>query len=205
MANYAEELAYWYLRLNGFFLIENFVIHRTENRVEHRGDTDLLAIRLPGVMETIGNMPVDFDDAILFRFFARKKLVGLIVEVKSATTEPIRPNICFKPEKMIYALNRLGFELTEKEKECLGRSREWIRSESIIGDKPFQIGKLLIHNNEQDMEINYAAPIRLADIGGFIKDRFVQYKKEKWGSRTFFPSSLIQYIIDEVTKSSLDD
>lgn len=27
--NYGETLAYWYLRLNGFFLLNNFVVHRT--------------------------------------------------------------------------------------------------------------------------------------------------------------------------------
>jgi hypothetical protein len=25
--NYGETLAYWYLRLNGFFLLQNFVLH----------------------------------------------------------------------------------------------------------------------------------------------------------------------------------
>ena len=28
--NFAEELVYWYLRLNGFFPITNFVLHRDE-------------------------------------------------------------------------------------------------------------------------------------------------------------------------------
>jgi hypothetical protein len=105
----------------------------------------------------------------------------------------------------MYALNRLGFDLTEEEKARPGHSQEWISNEPIIGGKPFQIGKLLIHNNEQHADVNYAASIRLIDIGGFIKDRFVQYKKEKWGSRMFFPSSLMQYIIDEATRSSTDD
>jgi hypothetical protein len=53
--------------------------------------------------------------------------------------------------------------------------------------------------------VNYAASIRLMDVGTFMKDRFIRYKDEKWGSRMFFPSSLMQYIIDEATKSSGDD
>ena len=40
MRNYGEELAYWYLRLNGFFLIENFVIHNQEH--ENGSDVDML-------------------------------------------------------------------------------------------------------------------------------------------------------------------
>jgi hypothetical protein len=41
-----EKVAYWYLRLNGFFQIENFVVH-PERRGGQRTDADLLAIRLP--------------------------------------------------------------------------------------------------------------------------------------------------------------
>ena len=49
-------------------------------------DADLLAIRLPGVKEAIGDMPVDFDNRILLRVFDREKPIGLIVEVKSGVT-----------------------------------------------------------------------------------------------------------------------
>ncbi len=56
MRNYGEELAYWYLRLNGFFVLDNFVYHRTKHNRD--GDADLLAIRLPNVKEPIGGSMV---------------------------------------------------------------------------------------------------------------------------------------------------
>jgi hypothetical protein len=46
--NYGETNAYWYLRLNGFFLINNFVIHRTDE-IAYSSDIDILGIRLPYV------------------------------------------------------------------------------------------------------------------------------------------------------------
>lgn len=50
-----EKVAYWYFRLNGFFQIENFVVH-PERRGSQRTDADLLAVRFPHRAERL------FDD-----------------------------------------------------------------------------------------------------------------------------------------------
>ncbi|WP_231968934.1 hypothetical protein [Thermoanaerobacterium sp. RBIITD] len=39
MNNFAEELTYWYLRFNGFFLLQNFVLHNLREG-EQRGTAD---------------------------------------------------------------------------------------------------------------------------------------------------------------------
>ncbi len=85
MANYAEELAYWYLRLNGFFVIENFVIHRLEKEEAHEypSDADLLAVRFPNIKEIIGETAITFDKNMVLKFNS-SKILGLIVEVKSS-------------------------------------------------------------------------------------------------------------------------
>jgi hypothetical protein len=57
--NFAEQLVYWYLRLNGFFPITNFVLH---HGAEHRtSDADLVAVRFPYVSEDIGGAPTDWE------------------------------------------------------------------------------------------------------------------------------------------------
>ena len=48
--NFGETLAYWYLRLNGFIPMRNFVLHRAGIQAPQSADTDLLAIRFPGVL-----------------------------------------------------------------------------------------------------------------------------------------------------------
>lgn len=58
--NYGEELAYWYLRLNGFFPIARFVVHRSKHAA-NSSDIDLLAVRLPNVYEPVGGLPDDWD------------------------------------------------------------------------------------------------------------------------------------------------
>src|SRR5258707_13497545 len=42
----AEQLAYWYLRLNGFLTIPNFIVHPEQGRNQET-DVDLLAVRFP--------------------------------------------------------------------------------------------------------------------------------------------------------------
>jgi hypothetical protein len=59
--NFSESLTYWYLRLNGFFPLSNFVLHRRNIEDRPSADTDLLAIRFPHVFEQIGGQQDDWD------------------------------------------------------------------------------------------------------------------------------------------------
>src|SRR5947209_243595 len=102
--NYGEEIAYWYLRLNGFFPITNFVIHRS-SRVTQTSDCDLLALRTPNVYEEIGGTPEDWDaDLAKFLDFDRKT-IGVICEVK---TGRYALNEIFRPRHVEYSIGRLG-------------------------------------------------------------------------------------------------
>ena len=77
MANFAERIAYWYLRLNGFFLIENFVHHARPGE-RRASDLDVLAIRLRHAYEAIEGEAVELDGlGRAFRFrFGRARVGG---------------------------------------------------------------------------------------------------------------------------------
>jgi hypothetical protein len=86
----AEKVAYWYLRLNGFFQIENFVVH-PERRGSQRTDADLLAVRFPFRAERLFDNLNDVmaDDAQ--RLALSDNLIDiLIAEVK--TSQPCTLN-----------------------------------------------------------------------------------------------------------------
>lgn len=53
-----EKVAYWYFRLNGFFQIENFIVH-PERSGGQRTDADLLAVRFPFRAERMFDNPND--------------------------------------------------------------------------------------------------------------------------------------------------
>lgn len=42
-----ERVAYWYFRLNGFFQMENFIVHPERRRGGQRTDADLIGVRFP--------------------------------------------------------------------------------------------------------------------------------------------------------------
>jgi len=86
--NYGETLVYWYLRLNGFFPLTNFVIHKSDG-VTYSSDCDILAIRPPLVFEQIGGQADDWDQWFLEHINSGRTL-GVICEVKTGNYEKHR-------------------------------------------------------------------------------------------------------------------
>src|ERR1700738_2672654 len=84
-----EKVAYWYFRLNGFFQIENFVVH-PERRGGQRTDADLLAVRFPWRAERLFDDPNDMraDDERGLAL-SRERIDALIVEVKTNQPCPL--------------------------------------------------------------------------------------------------------------------
>lgn len=196
MPNQAEELASWYLRLNGFLLVENFVIHK-ETEVEakdakHSSDADLLSVRFPHAEEKIGAKLLECDDEVLFDLFNKKKVLALIVEVKSSE-EPEDIKIFNSRYKMRYALRRIGL-LNPVLIEFLVRNLEnWKASDKILDDQSFQVGKLLIHNwKRKTSKGEEAFKIELSHAKDFILKRFGENDVIKWSDRVYFPSNLMQ-------------
>ncbi len=103
------QLAYWYFRLNGFLITENFLLHGgSENKYEVRTDADILGVRFPYRSE------LDFEDDTPFLQQSHKPLV-IICEIKDSQcalngpwTKPERENMqyvlraigCFRPESI---------------------------------------------------------------------------------------------------------
>lgn len=73
----SEKLAYWYLRLNGFLTITNFVVHPDYGRSQ-RTDVDILGCRFPYRKELLQNSMLDDEFIIL----SNDKITIVIAEVK---------------------------------------------------------------------------------------------------------------------------
>lgn len=63
MGNKFEQLALWYLRLNGYLTVPNFVLH-PDTPGSERTDADLLAVRFPYSGEVAGT-PMRRDDILV--------------------------------------------------------------------------------------------------------------------------------------------
>ncbi|MER8809572.1 hypothetical protein [Mesorhizobium australicum] len=85
-----EKVAYWYFRLNGFFQIENFVVH-PERRGSQRTDADLLAVRFPFRAERLFDDPNDIMADDMQRLALSENLIDIVIaEVK--TNQPCTLN-----------------------------------------------------------------------------------------------------------------
>lgn len=203
MANYAEELVYWYLRLNGFFPMTNYVYHRLprgDNRGTYNADADILAIRPPFYRETIfsGEEEVDLVcDGWLHALDG--KWIGLIGEVKGSPAVSTRQvERAFSSERLHVSVMRLGLVpsgmvdsivdgLSHGNRVEFGENGEIIFLKVLFADTP-------THN--QDVMHSYLWQTQgLREMDEFIRQRIQKFPGPKSGGRYFFPSSFFQYIV----------
>jgi len=197
--NFGETLAYWYLRLNGFFPLSNFVLHRDEETIEHSADADLLAVRFPFVYEAVGGQPDDWDND---RFMGwglplDGAIVGFIVEVKTGkNNQEYRENIrrSFSRDRLSYGVHRLGFWQRIEVNAIVDKLLlSPIYSDPELG---VSIGKLLIAVRfPEDRQIPPCLKLRLEEAEEFIVARVDKYITQKQADRLRFPSDLMQYLI----------
>jgi len=190
--NYGEELAYWYLRLNGFFPISNFVVHKS-TLVKHTSDCDLVGIRPPHVYEEIGGKADDWDP-YLIDLLDYERTIGITCEVKTGAYDP---GAIFRADNLRYAIGRLGFVPQPK----IEATTERLMNSSRINVKgKFQICKLLVANQEKHSGTYLFR--ELNSIRSFLKSRVEKYPIEKFRDRMFFGSVLFQEMIDVVALHS---
>ena len=196
MRNYAEEFAYWYLRLNGFFPITDFVLHI------QGGDTDTLALRAPFTEELVKGSRLQ-EDPFLKKMIEEcgvglhQLFVGVIAEVKSGKNAVSRRDVCkkFSEEDLKYNLRRLG--LIEKQ-DISTVANKLLKSKWILYTKgPAMVHKILFARSWQfkpriDDVFSF---ISLERAREFIEERMgLDFKIQDWDK---FQSEMIQEIIQD--------
>jgi hypothetical protein len=104
MVNKFEQLALWYLRLNGYLTVPNFVLHPNTPNSE-RTDADVLAVRFPHSTEVAGQKKMEPDSNLVNQ---PKKIDFIIAEVKSGVCRLNGPWTDEKRENMQYVIRWLG-------------------------------------------------------------------------------------------------
>jgi hypothetical protein len=101
-----DSLAEWFLRLNGFFTILNFVVHPVEatEGSRQRTDADVLGVRFPNRREIAGDKPLRDHDA----FQPLKSTLLVIAEVKAGQCKLNGPWTRRKDENVDHVLRALG-------------------------------------------------------------------------------------------------
>jgi hypothetical protein len=172
--NYGEELVYWYLRLNGFFPLVDFVMHGGA-AFKHTTDCDALAVRPPYIFEEIGGQAHDWD-AVFGDYLDGHSTVGIICQAKTGAYENKK---LFREPHVNYAIARLGLCTDPKTV-----SESFVGHATIQPSQDVRLIKLLVAR-EKFNEANFLC-LTVAHVRGFIRERLERYKH----INPYFPNRL---------------
>lgn len=183
MSNFGERLAAWYLRLNGFFLVENFVLHGTAGEAR-TADADLLAIRLRDSTESIDGVALQPHDG-LRDMLGLDRNVALIVQVKTGARA--NPGMAFDHDRLRRCLAFIGIR-----QDVVAMTEELVAGPTSNVGTDWRVAKLLIAESPQVG--GFAHSIGIDEIVGFIEQRLATFRDRKMADRLFFPDELMQFL-----------
>jgi len=194
MKNYAEELAYWYFRFNGFFLIDNYIAHPDDRQHLHpnnphqansHSDTDLIGIKSPFVNEIVGYP--EHQCNILHQLIPEPiisntpEFIGIICEVKAGRVATINNN------NLPNQIRRLGlFQNIDEIIDHLQENHTYQHEGKVIIKIVIKKSPHIIHSWNT---------ITIHQVHDFIVDRFNFYGNMKEGGWDKFSSFVIQFIL----------
>lgn len=176
-----ERLAYWYLRLNGFLTIENFIVHDEQGGAQ-RTDVDLLGLRLPNRREAFrtyeGQERWMADDP---RFAEKVIPFAAFVEVATGLCKLNGPWTNPTKENLPRAIRALGSFSTEVE---VKRASDALYETGRYVSEQMELGLISIGartNPTLNDKLPNALQIVWREVLEFIFDRFYAYEREKRG------------------------
>lgn len=110
--NKYEELTKTFLRLNGYFTIDNFIVHNGDADISNSykkvipqsTEIDILAVRFPFQKEQSGKLLIVNDRNLILK----KDLIDLVI-VESKSQNENKPNSTFTIKNIKYILHFFGF------------------------------------------------------------------------------------------------
>jgi hypothetical protein len=143
---------------------------------------------MPYVYEEIGGQPDDWDDQLV-KYFDHESITGIVCQVKSGEKENKE---LFTEKHLDYCVKRLGFSGETKDivRELKDKPLTSITNEKFGG---YQIGKLLICKEGEESP---HLCITLSEVITFLQERIIKYQEAKYAARHFFPSTVMQTLID---------
>jgi hypothetical protein len=169
-----EKLAYWYLRLNGFLTIENFLIH-PETRRDSSTDVDILGVRFPFRKE---NLSRPMEDDIKRLAVPDSQIYILVVEVKSVECSLNGPRTRHEKKNMQKVLAAVG---------ALAEARLDEVASALYSNGRFQsddrVVSLCCIGRSRSELIEKKFPevpqVVFSEILGFVYQRLKNYQREK--------------------------
>jgi len=183
-----ERLVYWYLRLNGFLILDNYIIHPDQGHLQ-RTDVDLLGVRFKNRRELIVNPMKDDSRVSDCSTFCNV----IIAEVKRGQCALNGPWTNPRDQNMYRILRGIGcFEEREMKIAALALYQKGQFQNDNITCRLLAFG-----NRKGELPIEGVPQILFSDVIQFIYKRFHDYHRQK--------SSVANWPIDGQVLRSLFD
>lgn len=169
----SEGIAYWYLRLNGFMTIVNFLVH-PENKRDFCTEVDILGVRFPNRSENLFKPMID-DSRLLID---EKSALIVLTEVKSGRCSLNGPWVQPEKRNMEKVLRAIGSFKINRNK-FVAKS---LYENGIYLSKSYNV-TMVCMGNERNFDIETKYPrvpqIIFKDALSFIYERLTTYSREK--------------------------
>jgi len=174
-SNSAEILAKWYLRFNGYFIVDNFIVHAGDdiNKISktiigNHTETDILAIRHKFSKEITGPLQIQNDSKIICK--KDSKIDFVIAEVKTGNQD--KPNRLWVEKRIPvieYILRFAGF--IEAENDISKISTELANAGTYhSNDSTFSIRLVIISEKSPNKNWHHLTNILFDEIIDFLVD-----------------------------------
>lgn len=174
-SNSAEILAKWYLRFNGYFIVDNFIVHAgddisriSKTIIGNHTETDILAIRHKFSKEITGVLQIQNDPKIICD--KDLKIDFVIVEVKTGNQD--KPNRLWVEKRIPvieYILRFAGFIESENEISKIANDLA-IAGEYHSCASAFSIRLVLVSEKSPNKNWHHLTNILFDEIVDFLVD-----------------------------------
>lgn len=168
-----ERLAYWYLRLNGFLVLSNVMIHPETGRNTH-GEIDVLGVRFPHRSELLINSMR--DDPNLSGFDKPLIVLGEVKTGRADVNETWRSPMKRNMERIlrllgVFPLNRISEVATAVYTEGFYADEQYYLKVAAFGA-----------STNTSLATTHPAIIQITwlDISAFVYSRFKQHRNAKF-------------------------
>jgi len=164
-----ERLAYWYLRLNGFFLLENFIVH-PDDGPSQRTDADLLGVRFRNRAE-LPHDPMPDDQRVAGCTTLCNVVIGEVKSGPCALNGPWRREADHNINRVLSAIGCVRRESVDGASTALYRT-------GAFQDDSVTIRLVAFGDRRADIEPE-VPQILFDEILGFVFKRFRAYRRPK--------------------------
>jgi hypothetical protein len=200
----AEILAKWYLRFNGYFTVDNFIIHAgddttriSKGKISSHTETDILAIRYKYSREISGKLYIANDPKIVNPIEA--KIDFVIAEVKTGRKAKLNKAWAEKRISVIeYILRFAGFIETD---EVLTKIASELATNGVAHskDESFSVRVILISQKRASKRWQHLTNILFDDIINFL----INVRGQSWTNAEIGTASMHDHW-DDLIKDIFD-